>query len=232
MPSARDSRPTFRTKKDIAVQHVRDGILSGRYAAGEHLRLQNLAENLGLSVTPIREALLHLQVEGLLTQYPHHGARVADLRPVDVDELYLIRLALEPLAAGLAAQHITEEDLRDLRALQIEMVRLRDAEKPDDIVPVNLDIHRRIYEATGLPLLSSVIAQLWSRAPRDILSVLPGRSTESIAEHQDILDALEQRDAARAEQLMRKHLEDSKSSLIAYLEHSQPVQGRAKRGDS
>jgi DNA-binding GntR family transcriptional regulator len=228
-PIPLDARPAYRTKKDIAVDHVRDGILSGRYTAGEHLRLQDLARDLGLSITPVREALQHLQAEGLLTHFPHHGARVADLRPVEVAELYLIRLALEPLAAGLAAQHITDDDLAELRSLQAEMERLRKAGRTDDIVPVNLEIHRRIYEATGLSLLSSIIAQLWSRAPRDILSVLPGRAMESVAEHQEILEALENHDAPRATTLMRRHLEDSKASLIKYLQRDQRAQRIPKK---
>ena len=220
------NRPEYRTKKDIAVDHLREAILSGKYAAGQHLRLQDLAQDLGLSVTPVREALLHLQVEGLLTQAPHHGARVADLRPIEVDELYLIRLALEPLATGLAARHVTADDIKLLHELQVEMETLRDAERHDDIVPVNFRIHSLIYEATRLPLLSSIIEQLWTRAPRDILSVLPGRSAESVAEHRDILDALERHDGVRAEQLMRGHLERSKASLISYL--SRPV-GKPRR---
>jgi DNA-binding GntR family transcriptional regulator len=204
----------YTSKKDLVLDWLREAIVTGELQAGQHLPQEELAERLGVSITPVREALSELRAAGLLTQNTHRGARVADTDARTAADLHLLRSTLEPLAARRAAANLTESDLILLRQLQERYDDLAQRGERRDLRKLNYQFHMSIYRAAGSPLLLDFIAQLWARVPGDILSVLPDRLADSLREHGGILQALEQRDVAAAERLTREHIAHGAEALL------------------
>lgn len=213
-PRLLDGRYT--SKKDLVIDWLREAIITGEFQAGHHLRQEELAERLGVSITPVREALSELRAAGLLTQQANRGARVADTDPRLLAETAMLRSNLEPLAARLGAANLTAKDLELLRQLQDRFDNLVREGQTQDLRKLNYQIHMSIYRAAGSPLLLEFIAQLWARLPWDILSVVPDQSARSLHEHARLLAALEQRDGDAAEQLTREHISHSADALLKF----------------
>ena len=196
----------YTSKKDLVLDWCREAIITGELQAGQHLPQEELAERLGVSITPVREALSELRAAGLLTQNTHRGARVADTNAPGAADLHLLRSTLEPLAVRRAATNLTDTDLLLLRQLQDRFAELVERGESRDLRKLNYQFHMSIYRAAGSPLLLDFIVQLWARVPLDILSALPDRARTSLREHETILRALEARDVAAAERLTREHI--------------------------
>ena len=102
---------TYKPLREVVIENIRDAILSGDFPAGMRLTELQLADEMGVSRTPIREAIRNLEQEGLVVMIPRHGAYVADVSIHDINEVYEIRTALETLAAGLAAERIEDSEI-------------------------------------------------------------------------------------------------------------------------
>lgn len=192
----------YSSKSDIVCAMLREMIISGELAAGEPLRQRDLAARFGVSQTPVREALRRLESEGLVVNDPHKGATVAESRNGIVQDNSLIRAALEPLGARLAALAITDEQIAELRRLNDEMVRLQgDDEAYGDL---NRQFHFAIYEAAASPVLLSMMRLLWQAMPEGPKVTRP--HADSAAQHQQLLDALIARDPDRAAEITRAHI--------------------------
>jgi DNA-binding GntR family transcriptional regulator len=215
METSKDRANEYRTKRDVAKDHLRSAILSGEIPVGTWLRQQAIAETLGLSVTPVREAVMQLQSEGLLRLEPHRGVRVADLNVEDAEQLYRIRRALEPLGASEAAKYIGPSELARLDELQAQLEGLKAADTANEMLEINREIHLTIYRASRMNLLVDIVLGLWARSPLDILTVVPGRAAQSVDEHAQLVKALRDRDSRRAASLMDRHLARSGKRLIA-----------------
>jgi DNA-binding GntR family transcriptional regulator len=195
-----------RSRAELVYENLRDAISDGRIAAGERMREEEVARNLGVSRTPVREALQRLQQRGLLSFGPTRGLVVAQLSHEQVVELYAMREILEGSAARFAAQHATPEEIAILHQLQDQ---LRTAEG-DDLLRKSLDrrFHQAIYEAAHnrylMQMLDSMLdsfALLHSTTLR-----LPHRQRNSDEERQRIIAAIERHDANRAEKAAREHI--------------------------
>ncbi len=114
---------SYRPLRDVVVDNLRQAIVSGQFPAGMRLMELQLAEKMGVSRTPVREAIRKMELEGLVVMIPRRGAYVADISIKDINEVYEIRTALDVLAAGLAAERIDDDEIR-------EMKELLDADKP------------------------------------------------------------------------------------------------------
>jgi len=203
-----DEPPVVRTRSraELVYESLRDAISDGRIAAGERVREEEVARNLGVSRTPVREALQRLQHRGLLSFGPTRGLAVAQLSHQQVVELYAMREILEGSAARFAAQHATPDEIAILYQLQDQ---LRAAEG-DDLLRRNLDrrFHKVIYEAAHnrylMQMLDSMLdsfALLHSTTLR-----LPHRQRNSDDERQRVIAAIEKHDANRAEKAAREHI--------------------------
>jgi DNA-binding GntR family transcriptional regulator len=210
----------YTSKKDLVIDWLREAIVSGELRAGQHLRQEELAEYLGVSITPVREALSDLRAAGLLTQSTHRGARVAESDPGTLAEVALLRSHLEPLAVSLAAAKLTASDLDLLRQLQDRFDDLLQRGETQDLGKLNYQIHMSIYRGARSPLLLEIITQLWTRVPWDILAVLPGQSVQSRDEHAGLLRALERHDVDEAERLTREHISHSADALLRFVSAS------------
>jgi DNA-binding GntR family transcriptional regulator len=209
----------FVTKSDFAYQSLRDRILSGELAPGEVLNQAALAPSIGVSTTPLREALRRLKAEGLVELDAHRDARVSSLTAEDARDLLEMRRALDPLAAALAAERRTEDDLRAMRSAAEDLQPLR----PDPAV-AHLAAHRRfhtaIYAASHNDLLISTLDGLWDKADRyRRLGLGPDHGQaerdQKAAEHAALLDAVVAGDSAGAGDIMRRHIDTSLGAKAA-----------------
>jgi DNA-binding GntR family transcriptional regulator len=208
---------TYKTKKDLVVDVIREAILSGELEPGARLLQDDLAERLQVSSTPVREALRQLESEGILQSSPNRGVRVAEVDWQAVREIYLIRAELEALATRVAVPRLHPTDLDRLRALQAEIERHIQQQDLKALRRLNFELHSIIYEAAGLPELLKLIRGLWTKFPWDTLHVLPNRAHMSAAEHAQLMQALAAGDADRAGRLMRAHIENAARELDRYL---------------
>lgn len=192
----------YSSKSDIVCAMLRELIISGEFAASAPLRQRDLAARFGVSQTPVREALSRLESEGLVVNDPHRGATVAASRNGMIEDNSQIRAALESLAARLAAQAITADDLASLRGLNEEMATLDE----DDLryAALNRRFHFLIYEAAESPMLFSMMRLLW-RAMPDGPRVTRTRAA-SVREHGDLVEALAHSDEDRAAEITREHI--------------------------
>lgn len=202
-----------------AYRVLRSAILGRRLPAGQKLVVRVLAEDLGLSPTPIKEALAALEREGLVVAVPHRGYRVPTITPHDIEELYALREIMEGLAAALAARQGDERcraQLSRLLARQQACVQAGDVEGYGDL---DLSFHRCLREASGNARLSRV-AESFNGQIRLLISTsaqLPGRLPVSLQEHKAIVRAVKAQDPAAAEAAMRHHVQQAGVALMAHL---------------
>lgn len=208
----------LKTKAASVVEVIREAILTGELEPGERLLQEELAERFNTSSTPIREALRQLEAEGVLKHSPYKGVQVAEVRLEDVREIYLIRGALESLAARMAVPFLNSAHVARLKAIQEQIKahiadgNFRALRKP------NYEFHMLIYHAAGLPQLLRMILSLWTKFPWDTLHVIPGRAVNSAQEHDRIIQAIEGQDAKLTGQLVQEHIEHGSAALAEYLE--------------
>lgn len=201
-----------------AVYHaINQALRAGRFPAGTHLVESELADALGVSRTPIRDALRRLESDGLVHSEPNRGYVVADLME-DVAHVFLIRERLEGLAAGMAADTITRPQLEELDALQAEMEAVLGSTPTDveRLVELNGRLHQRITDASGSPRLIRLIERLHPQyMSYQVLRLYSDEERRrSIREHREVLDALWQRDSETAERVINRHLEHGKGVVL------------------
>ncbi|MDI6773538.1 MAG: GntR family transcriptional regulator [bacterium] len=210
-----------------AYRVLRSAILGRRLPAGQKLVVRVLAEDLGLSPTPVKEALAALEREGLVVAVPHRGYRVPIVTPHDIEELYALREVVEGLAAALAARQGDERcraQLERLLARQQVCVQSGDVEGYGDL---DLSFHRCLREASGNARLSRV-AESFNGQIRLLISTsaqLPGRLPVSLQEHKAIVRAVKAQDPAAADAAMRHHVQQAGVALMAHLKgmaHASP----------
>jgi DNA-binding GntR family transcriptional regulator len=200
--------------------------LDGRYAPGENLREDKLAVDLNMSPTPIREALLVLEAQGLVSITPRRGAKVIELSRSDIVETYQIRAVLESFATRKAMDRLAPSDRQRLLQSLLEVHEdMEEALKADDLEPIprlNRRFHFLIYCATGSTRLVETIERLWNSLPHYWLRTIPGRAQWAFKQHRAIIAAVDQGASAAAEEAMSQHISEASGSLIAHLYGDDP----------
>lgn len=216
---ARDlASPAHQTKTALAVQALRGAILRGDIAPDTHLTVGRIAQMLGMSPTPVREAIRTLQAEGLLRHEPHHSVSVNRYSPQDIHDLYQMRADLESQATCIAATRLDNATLDRLATLNERMRALAVAGDIDALNRLNGEWHLLIYDAADNRILLDVVQHLWKKFVWDINWILPGRSLRSVEEHDAVLEALRAHDAEEAVRRMREHLQYGEDYAVAYVE--------------
>jgi DNA-binding GntR family transcriptional regulator len=216
--SAHTSQPTSassvvartpRTKTAYALDSLRQAILAGDIRPGERLSVVRLSERLGVSPTPVREAIRQLQAEGFLSHEPHHQVSVADLSAEDAHEIYTLRVLLETMAVRLAAPRLGSEMIESLDAMVAKaQAALADGDI-ETLRALNREWHFAIYDASNTRYLCEFIARLWVNVRWDAIYDVPGRAQRSLAQHREILAALASADGDQASLLMERHITSS-----------------------
>ena len=206
------------TIQDNVVDQLRSLILNHYFKPNQRLRQIELAELLGVSRTPIREALVKLASEGLITFSPYKGASVAEFSVEDLNEIYSVRIALESYAAYLAAERISDEQIDELDRLLLQMRRVLETRDSQSLLKLNRQFHTGIYSAARekrlLDLINSYIDQ--AEVYRRIFVNLED-SREEMVKHEEILIALRAHDSQRAEERTRFHLLRTVGELTDFL---------------
>lgn len=197
---------THQTKTEAAVGALRDALLRGEIRPGERVLAASMARELGMSATPVREAIRILQTEGLLTMEPHRPGTVATLDPSEVEELYMLRALLEGKATEMATRSASARQIEDLEAKHQALVKSLAKGGNKKFTSINADWHFAIYTMSNTRWLREFIVRLWIRVPWNQIYVAPGRCEVSIKEHETILEAMRAGDAERAGQLMSDHV--------------------------
>jgi DNA-binding GntR family transcriptional regulator len=199
------SEPRTRSRADFVYETLRDAISDGRIVGGERVREEDVARNLGVSRTPVREALQRLQQRGILILGPGRGLMVTQLSHEQVLELYAMREILEGSAARFAAMHAAPAEIATLYELQKQ---LRTAD--DDMLHVTLNrrFHQAIYEAAHNRYLMQTLESLDDSFAllRSSTFRLPHRTRDSDEERRRIISAIEKRDPELAEKEAREHI--------------------------
>lgn len=207
------------------MEQLRSAIINGRFRPGEWLRQIQIAEELGVSQMPVREALKELAAEGLLEHVPYRGVRVLEFSPQDIADLYAHRAFLEGRAASFAAIRLTTDQLEELGRLQTHMNLCSTPETLAEYRQLNRQFHQLIYTASQHNYLIRALDQLWGAFPtmlwgnyaKTAESSLPIRDQTDPGEHDAIITALKNRDATLADHLMQQHILNAGSHFTAAL---------------
>lgn len=203
----------YRTKEEQVADYLRERIISGVFPRGSRLKQADLAEQLGLSITPVREALKLLAAEGYISGDSYRGARVVPFDPSASAEILTLRLLLESQLVRAAAEKITSADLEALKVLADEFASAFSSSDRAVARGVNYRFHRRLYDVADLPQTLHFVQILWARYPFDVINGLANRGDEAIKEHEAILQALASGDVSAAIFSMRKHIESGWNRL-------------------
>lgn len=209
-------RVTARSITDRACEVIRDAIVQGQFQPGERLSEERLADELGVSKTPVHDALLRLVAEGLVEMTPYVGASVVKLSPQDVNEIYDVRENLERLAIHLAIAHVDEAVLLELDAALASFSRPLQQREFQRYFDVDHELHDGIARMSRNGRLVRFLDMLrnQSHAARYLSSRLPGRTDRSIEEHRAIIAGLLARDVVAAEGAMQAHLRGSRQAAM------------------
>lgn len=200
---------------DQVFERIEDDILSGKYERGTLITESRLSEELGVSRTPIREALRRLEQEHLVEDAPK-GMIVIGISPEDAEYIFLLRHKVEGFAAGVCAQKITDEQLADLTEtldLQVYYLQKNNLEKK---TLFDSEFHKKIYKYSGSVIIEDTLTLLhrktWTFRQTSIID--EERAAKSVEEHRAILDAIAAHDAKRAEAAMIDHVENARLHLL------------------
>jgi DNA-binding GntR family transcriptional regulator len=207
--------PADTSLRTRVVEEVKERIISGDLPVGARLHERNLSQELGVSRVPLREAILTLAAQGLIEIHPRVGAFVKPMSRAYVEDLFEVRWALEPLAASLAAKNRTDEHLAELeRLLREEQAALAAGDDKRGSL-ANAEFHLVILKASGNDLLYSIIAPLHSQIQRLFRRTIVSISDKLSVDHGLTLDAVRDRDAGRAAEIARRHVEETREHSIA-----------------
>ncbi len=196
---------------------LRDAIIQGELQPGERLVEPELAEKLGVSRTPVREALLKLESEGFLQVLPRKGALVAPYSIKEVNEMYEVLIALEPLTAQKATEQLNDEYVDEITVLEKKFEEAKDQLKK---IEANTEFHQFYIRNCGNSLLAQIVINLNYKLDRyrRFVFIDSGRVISAKLEHNKMIDALKKRDGATMYRLVKRHLTLSQKVLISTLE--------------
>lgn len=206
-----------------AVVSLREAILAGDLLGGARLGEVELAERLGVSRTPVREALARLAAEGLVELQPHRGAWVSTWTADELDRVFDVRLALEPRATGRAVVRATDHDVAELHRLAEAM---QDVGRPgprqdlEAVAALNRDFHARLVAIADQPTLAAALAGVVHTPVvlRNFHAYDAASLARSLAHHQEIVAAVRARDPVWAEAVMRSHIRNARAVMVEHQE--------------
>jgi len=210
---------SYKPLRELVLEALREAIFNGVFQPRERLMEIQIAEELGVSRTPVREALRKLELEGFIVMVPRKGAYVADLSLKDIEDVFEIRIALEGLAASLSAERITDEELEIMERLLVEKAEAIKSMNMEKLIEVDTQFHEIIYRSSRNERLSNIISNLREQIQRFRTTSLayPGRMQRSLEEHRSIVEAIQARDPVLAKQLVQEHIENAEHTLLETL---------------
>lgn len=210
-----------KTMTATAHLKIRQLILDNKWPPGYQATEQEVASTLGMSRTPVREALMRLQQDGLVSVVPRHGMRVLPVSPSDMKEIYDILTSLESTAAELAAaRHLTEEQLKGLERATADMDKALERDDLDRWAQADARFHEQLLELSGNKMLKSVVLNFIDRAHRVRMLTLKMRPkpVNSTRDHAELVKAIRAGDVEKAGTIHREHRQRAGRELLNLLE--------------
>jgi DNA-binding GntR family transcriptional regulator len=214
------SAPEFTTRPQLAedvARLIRRRIFDGTYRAGSYIRLDQLAAELGISVTPVREALFGLRAEGLMTQQPRRGFVVLPVTRRDIADVAEVQAHIGGELACRAARRITDDELRELVRIQRQLEEAYAAGDHDRAVRLNHEFHRGVNVAAGSAKLAQLMSHTTRYALESVFPTVKGWPEQSARDHRRVLTTLKKHDGELARAAMSKHLCAASKPLIDHL---------------
>lgn len=205
---------------EAAYRAIQDRLIRLDIRPGAPVNEEELCQRLGLSRTPVREALKRLEHERLIVAYPRRGTFATEINVTDLTYIFEVRELMEPAAAASAARRATAADRAAFRALADELAaQLRLGERPDELMTLDMRIHRAVYAATHNPYLEDTLIRYGNLATRIwclFLDRLAGMAAH-VGEHSQLLEALANGDAGQAAEIARKHVTEFDKAVRAVI---------------
>jgi DNA-binding GntR family transcriptional regulator len=207
---------SIRSLRDIALDSLRAAIISGDLQPGAHLKERELAKMMGISTTPIKEALRMLSHEGLVETLPRKGTYVSAMVNASIEEIMMLKANLEGLTARLAAAKITQEQLSELEEQVRRLEELSKQQDTERLAEENSRFHAMIHRFAGNPIVNQMLTNVdaFDRAFRKRALQYMSEVEEGFAEHKQIWEAIRQRDPELAEQSMKQHIMRTAESVL------------------
>lgn len=213
----KDGRDKYSLRGRV-FQSIREDILSGRYEQNTELKEAAIGAELGVSRTPVREALRQLELEGLVTIIPNRGAYVNMITAKDVQDIYVIRSMLEGLCARWATQSITAEQLDSMEETLCLSEYHTSKKNYEKLYELDSLFHEQLYEAGGSRILNHILSDFhdYVKMVRKATISTSSRSVTSTEEHRAIFEAIKEKDPDKAEALAKVHVKHTIESIQAY----------------
>ncbi|MBQ2412075.1 MAG: GntR family transcriptional regulator [Anaerotignum sp.] len=206
--------------RDVVFNTLRDAILTGKLVPGERLMENQLAEKLGVSRTPVREALRMLELENLVELVPRKGAQVLDMSEKDITNILEVRSALEGLATSLACKKMTKEDLQQLKNMEVDFEKAVADNDVEHFVDIDEDFHDLIFAATENDKLISIFRNLRIQLYRYRMAQAKNNETSMstiVAHHRSIIRAIENHDAEEGASIAQGHIKYQTESILRFV---------------
>ena len=215
--------------RDVVFNTLRQAIITGEFAPGERLMEIVLAERLGVSRTPVREAIRKLELEGLVVMVPRKGAEVARITEKSLKEVLEVRCALEELGVILACRRITDEGKEELKKAHQEFKKAVESKDFLEIATKDEAFHECIFESTDNKRLLQIINNLKEQMYRYRMEYVKdiGYHEKLVKEHEEMLDAITSGNEKKAEEIMKKHIHDQEEMILKNI-HQQEEEKKEK----
>lgn len=204
---------------DYVIDQVRSRIVLGALRPGERVPLDSLAEELGSSRVPLREAVRQLEAEGLVVTIPRHGAVISQFDKRDIEDAFHILEAVEVIAVERAAEAADARVIDSMRHWAREIAALQDKPVSREMLEAHRAFHFALFDAGGGAVLLRHLRMLWHTCERYVMLCMPDpkRRAESLHEHEELFDRIERRDPAGAASVLQRHLRASLASVLGRL---------------
>ncbi|BEP27680.1 GntR family transcriptional regulator [Helicovermis profundi] len=210
-----DQKKENRSLTSIIFEKIREDILNKKYKLGEKIVEAKLAEELGVSRTPVREALKQLELDGLVENIPNRGVVVKGITTQDIEDIYLIRMEIEGIAAKWCSERMNGEELEQLKEVYELMEFYTFKNDVEKCFELNTKFHEIIYTATKSRYLEHVLRdfQIFMKSTRSESLRSEGRLDTALNEHKLILEAFLERNGDKAVERIKKHIDSSRLNI-------------------
>ncbi len=207
--------------REVVFNNLRDAILKGQLKPGERLLENHLADKLGVSRTPVREALRMLEQENLVELIPRRGAQVLDISAEDIKNILEIRSALEVVSIRHACQKMDNDSLKELKKYNAEFEAAFEARDYEGVATADEKFHDVIFSAAGNKRLVVIISNIQAQVYRYRMAYLKVYETKTavLNHHRNIIEAIEKHDAALGEKVMAEHIEHQTQVILKSLKN-------------
>jgi DNA-binding GntR family transcriptional regulator len=207
----------YKPLREVIFNTLREAIIVGELKPGERLMEVQLADKMGVSRTPVREAIRKLELEGLVVMVPRKGAQVADLSVKDIMDVLEVRATLDGLATALSAQRITDEELKELRHVNTQFINYMEKDNLQGSIKKDVEFHDIIYRSSRNDKLIQIANNLREQVQRFRVIYLKDYSSPKaiIKEHADIIEAISEKNPLISQEFAQKHIKNQESTIIS-----------------